>query len=88
VAANLQQSATESSDDYLKAILELSGVARQQVSASDLAAALRISRASVTKMLQRLSATKPPLLIYESVMGFDWRRLESTASLRSFATTG
>ena len=61
--------ATESSDDYLKAILKLSGDARQQVSASDLAAALQISRASVTKMLQKLSATKPPLLIYEKHRG-------------------
>jgi DtxR family Mn-dependent transcriptional regulator len=69
VSANLQSSATESSDDYLKAILELSGVERQQVSASDLAVALKITRASVTKMLQKLSATKPPLLIYEKHHG-------------------
>ena len=69
VSANLPSSATESSDDYLKAILELSGDDRQQVSASDLAIALKISRASVTKMLQKLSATKPPLLIYEKHHG-------------------
>src|SRR5580698_9407969 len=69
VSANLPSSATESSDDYLKAILELSGVERQQVSASDLAVALKISRASVTKMLQKLSATMPPLLIYEKHHG-------------------
>jgi|ERR1700728_3661776 DtxR family transcriptional regulator, Mn-dependent transcriptional regulator len=69
VSANLRSSATESSDDYLKAILELSGVERQQVSASDLAVALKISRASVTKMLQKLSATMPPLLIYEKHHG-------------------
>jgi DtxR family Mn-dependent transcriptional regulator len=69
VSANLRSSATESSDDYLKAILELSGVEKRQVSASDLAAALKISRASVTKMLQKLSATKPPLLIYEKHHG-------------------
>lgn len=68
-SANVPSSATESSDDYLKAILELSGNARQQVSASDLAVALKISRASVTKMLQKLSATKPPLLIYEKHHG-------------------
>jgi len=68
-SANVPSSATESSDDYLKAILELSGDARQQVAASDLAAALKISRASVTKMLQKLSATKPPLLIYEKHRG-------------------
>jgi DtxR family Mn-dependent transcriptional regulator len=61
--------ATESSDDYLKAILELSGAEKQQVSASDLAAALKISGASVTKMLQKLSATEPPLLIYEKHHG-------------------
>ena len=69
VAANSRSGATESSDDYLKAILELSGVERQLVSASDLAVALKISRASVTKMLQKLSATKPPLLIYEKHHG-------------------
>ena len=69
VSANLPSSATESSDDYLKAILELSGDARKQVSASDLAGALHISRASVTKMLQKLSVAKPPLLIYEKHHG-------------------
>ena len=69
VSANLLSSATESSDDYLKAILELSGDERRQVSAGDLAATLKISRASVTKMLQKLSATKPPLLIYEKHHG-------------------
>jgi DtxR family transcriptional regulator, Mn-dependent transcriptional regulator len=69
MSAHLPSSATESSDDYLKAILELSGVERQQVSASGLAVALKISRASVTKMLQKLSATKPPLLIYEKHHG-------------------
>lgn len=69
LSANLPSGATESSDDYLKAILELSGDARQQVSASDLAGTLKISRASVTKMLQKLSAAKPPLLIYEKHHG-------------------
>jgi DtxR family Mn-dependent transcriptional regulator len=69
VSALLPASATESSDDYLKAILELSGEERRQVSAGDLADALKISRASVTKMLQKLSATKPPLLIYEKHHG-------------------
>ncbi len=69
VSSKLPASATESSDDYLKAILELSGDARRQVSAGDLAAALKISRASVTKMLQKLSAAKPPLVIYEKHHG-------------------
>lgn len=69
ISANLRPGATESSDDYLKAILELSGDARRQVPAGDLATALKISRASVTKMLQKLSATKPPLLIYEKHHG-------------------
>jgi DtxR family Mn-dependent transcriptional regulator len=69
VSANVRSRATESSDDYLKAVLELSGDARQQVSAGDLATALNISRASVTKMLQKLSATQPPLLIYEKHHG-------------------
>jgi DtxR family transcriptional regulator, Mn-dependent transcriptional regulator len=69
VSGRLPARATESSDDYLKAILELSGDARRQVSAGDLAAALKISRASVTKMLQKLSAAKPPVLIYEKHHG-------------------
>jgi DtxR family Mn-dependent transcriptional regulator len=69
VSAKSPSRTTESSDDYLKAILELSGAERRQVSASDLAVALKISRASVTKMLQKLSAAKPPLLIYEKHHG-------------------
>jgi DtxR family Mn-dependent transcriptional regulator len=63
------QRATEASDDYLKAILTLSGPAGDQVPASEVAARLRITGASVTKMLQKLSSTAPPLVIYEKHRG-------------------
>jgi DtxR family Mn-dependent transcriptional regulator len=63
------QRATEASDDYLKAILALSGPAGDQVPASEVAARLKITGASVTKMLQKLSSAMPPLLIYEKHHG-------------------
>jgi DtxR family Mn-dependent transcriptional regulator len=63
------QRATEASDDYLKAILSLSGPAGDQVPASEVAARLKITGASVTKMLQKLSSTVPPLVIYEKHRG-------------------
>jgi DtxR family Mn-dependent transcriptional regulator len=63
------QRATEASDDYLKAILALSGPAGDQVPASEVAARLKITGASVTKMLQKLSSTVPPLVIYEKHHG-------------------
>src|SRR5271168_475601 len=60
---------SESSDDYLKAILELSGIEDRQVASTDIAVHLKISGASVTKMLQKLSSTSPPLVIYEKHHG-------------------
>ncbi len=61
--------ATEASDDYLKAILALSGPDGDLVPASHVAARLKITGASVTKMLQKLSSTVPPLLDYEKHHG-------------------
>jgi DtxR family transcriptional regulator, Mn-dependent transcriptional regulator len=61
--------ASESSDDYLKAILELSGPEDRQVASTDVAVHLKISGASVTKMLQKLSSATPPLVIYEKHHG-------------------
>jgi DtxR family transcriptional regulator, Mn-dependent transcriptional regulator len=63
------QGASESSDDYLKAILELSGPEDRQVASTDVAVHLKISGASVTKMLQKLSSATPPLVIYEKHHG-------------------
>jgi DtxR family transcriptional regulator, Mn-dependent transcriptional regulator len=60
---------SESSDDYLKAILELSGPENRQVASTDVAVHLKISGASVTKMLQKLSSATPPLVIYENHHG-------------------
>jgi len=61
--------ASESSDDYLKAILELSGPEDRQVASTDIAVHLKISGASVTKMLQKLSSATPALVIYEKHRG-------------------
>lgn len=64
-----RQRASEASDDYLKAIFALGGSDGNQVPASEVAARLKISGASVTKMLQKLSSGVPPLLVYEKHHG-------------------
>lgn len=60
---------SESADDYLKAVLELSGAADSPVSSNELAARLGVRAASVTGMLQKLAAQKPPLVLYEKHHG-------------------
>jgi len=60
---------TESVDDYLKAILELSGPEEQRVSSNALAERLDVRAASVTGMLQRLAALKPAFVRYEKHHG-------------------
>jgi DtxR family Mn-dependent transcriptional regulator len=65
---------TESVDDYLKAILELGGAEpggseQRQVSSSALAQHLGIRAPSVTGMLQKLAAHKPPFVKYEKHRG-------------------
>jgi DtxR family Mn-dependent transcriptional regulator len=67
--AHSRQRASEASDDYLKAIFALGGSAGDRVPASEVAARLKISGASVTKMLQKLSSGAPPLLVYEKHHG-------------------
>ena len=67
--AHSQPRASEASDDYLKAIFALGGSDGGQVPASEVAARLKISGASVTKMLQKLSSGVPPLLVYEKHHG-------------------
>lgn len=60
---------TESADDYLKAILELSGSEEQRVTSNELAERLGVRAASVTGMLQKLSRSKPRLVKYEKHHG-------------------
>ncbi len=62
-------SSTESVDDYLKAILELSGPEEKLVTSNELAERLDVRAASVTGMLQKLAAKKPPLVKYEKHHG-------------------
>jgi DtxR family Mn-dependent transcriptional regulator len=71
---------TESSDDYLKAILELGGAEEEQVSSSVLAQHLGVRAASVTGMLQKLSAQKPPFVKYEKHHGV---RLTAAGKMRA-----
>ena len=60
---------TESVDDYLKALLELSGPDEQRVSSNALAERLDVRAASVTGMLQKLAALKPAFVRYEKHHG-------------------
>ena len=63
------RASSEATDDYLKAILELSGAAETPVSSNDLAARLGVRAASVTGMLQKLARQRPPLVLYEKHHG-------------------
>lgn len=56
---------TESVDDYLKAILELSGPEEQRVTSNQLARQLGVRAASVTGMVKKLAAQRPPFVKYE-----------------------
>jgi DtxR family transcriptional regulator, Mn-dependent transcriptional regulator len=60
---------SEASDDYLKAILELSGEQELRVTSNALAVRLGVRAASVTGMLQKLAAQSPPLVLYEKHHG-------------------
>lgn len=60
---------SEAVDDYLKAILELSGPDEDRVTSNALADRLRVRAASVTGMLQKLAAQRPPLVLYEKHRG-------------------
>lgn len=60
---------TEAVDDYLKAILELSGAEGVRVTSNALAAHLEIRAASVTGMLQKLAGLAVPLVAYEKHRG-------------------
>src|SRR6266849_6299551 len=60
---------TESVDDYLKAILELSGPEEKRVTSNALARQLDVRAASVTGMLQKLAAASPSFVRYEKHHG-------------------
>jgi DtxR family Mn-dependent transcriptional regulator len=56
---------TESVDNYLKAILALGGQEHRRVTIKSLAERLQVAPASVTNMLQKLSASDAPFVDYE-----------------------
>ena len=60
---------SESVDDYLKAILELEGTEESRVTTNALAERLKVRTPSVTGMLQKLAAERPPLVLYEKHRG-------------------
>jgi DtxR family Mn-dependent transcriptional regulator len=60
---------TESVDNYLKAILVLSGPEGHAVSSTALAQRLGVAPASVTNMLQKLAAAAKPYVEYEKHRG-------------------
>jgi DtxR family transcriptional regulator, Mn-dependent transcriptional regulator len=64
----MENQLTEPTQDYLKAIYELSR-SHQIASTNDLADKLGISPASVTGMVQRLASSKPPLVNYRKHQG-------------------
>ena len=75
------RSTSEATDDYLKAILELSGTSETPVASNDLAARLSVRAASVTGMLQKLAGQRPPLVLYEKHHGV---RLSSAGKRRAW----
>ena len=60
---------TESVDNYLKAILALSGPEERSVSSTALAQHLRVAPASITNMLQRLASDQLSYVEYEKRRG-------------------
>ena len=64
----IQEALTDSTQHYLKAIYDLT-VDGNPASTSALAKQLNVKPASVTGMLQRLAATKLPLLVYRKHRG-------------------
>jgi DtxR family transcriptional regulator, Mn-dependent transcriptional regulator len=60
---------TESVDNYLKAILALSGPEELSVSSTALAERLGVAPASITNMLQKLASARPPYVEYEKHRG-------------------
>ena len=72
---------SESTDDYLKAILELSGPEDSPVASNALAERLGIRAASVSGMLQKLSVARPSLVRYRRHRGVRLSPLGRTRAL-------
>ena len=64
----MDKSISHNIQDYLKRIYEIT-LKKERASTSELADALDISAASVTNMLQKLSTTEPPYVIYHKHQG-------------------
>jgi len=60
---------SEAVDDYLKAILKLGGPDELRISSNALAQHLGVRAPSVTGMIQKLAAQRPPLILYEKSHG-------------------
>jgi DtxR family Mn-dependent transcriptional regulator len=69
VLPKTQAPTSEAVDDYLKAILELSGPEDDRVTSNALAERLNVRAASVTGMLQKLASHHPPFVMYEKHRG-------------------
>ncbi|MGD0498635.1 MAG: metal-dependent transcriptional regulator [Bryobacteraceae bacterium] len=65
----LLSSTSEAVDDYLKAILELSGPEEERVTSNALAGHLGVRAASVTGMLQKLALQRPSFVKYQKHHG-------------------
>jgi DtxR family Mn-dependent transcriptional regulator len=65
----MPSSTSEAVDDYLKAILELSGPQEERVTSNALAERLGVRAPSVTGMLQKLVAQRPSFVKYEKHHG-------------------
>ena len=63
-----QEQYTQSTQDYLKHIFELTE-SGSPASTTELAARLGVAPASVTGMVQKLSTTEPPLVVYRKHQG-------------------
>lgn len=68
MSANKIANVTQAEADYLKTVFTLAE-GGQRVRTNDLAAALNVSAASVTGMVQKLASADPPLLHYEKHHG-------------------
>jgi DtxR family Mn-dependent transcriptional regulator len=65
----MRLSTSEAVDDYLKAILELSGPEDERVTSNALAGHLGVRAASVTGMLRRLATRRPSFVKYQKHHG-------------------
>lgn len=76
----MTENLTQSIQDYLKHIYELIED-HDSASTNDLAARLNVAPASVTGMLQKLAAAKPPLVLYKKHQGVTLTKAGERAAL-------